>query len=90
LALDELGFEVFQIVIVETELPFQSPIGHPAAAPEQVHDLVEQGIKVHRLLPMPMRRAEDGVGIGKTTRAQLYPRGVTKESRKSSEPVTLR
>jgi hypothetical protein len=30
-----------------------------------------------------MRRIEDGMGIRKATRAQLYPREVTKESRKS-------
>ena len=41
-------------------------------------------------LPMPMRRAEDGVGIGKAIRAPLYRRWVTKESRKSWERVTQR
>ena len=39
-------------------------------------------------LPMPMRRAEDGVGIGKAVRAYLYRRWLTKESRKSWERVT--
>src|SRR5262249_12568189 len=35
--------------------------------------------------PLPMRRAADSVGIGKATGAELYPREVTKESKKSCE-----
>jgi len=35
-----------------------------------------------------MRRAEDGVGIGKAIRTLLYPREVTKESKNSWERVT--
>src|SRR5712691_9561953 len=41
-------------------------------------------------LPRPMRRAEDGVGMGKTVRAYVDRTWVTKESRKSWEHVTLR
>src|SRR4029434_10646995 len=33
-------------------------------------------------LPRLMLHAEDSVGLGKVTRAQLYPREVTKESEK--------
>ena len=37
---------------------------------------------------MPMRRAEDGVGMDKAVRAYVYPTWLTKESRKSWEHVT--
>src|SRR5262249_50372283 len=78
LALDKLGFEIFQIVVIETELPFQGPIGHPVAAPEQVHDLVEQGIKVHHPSSQPMPKGtslSEGTSyqnlvVGSTGRAQ--------------------
>ena len=37
---------------------------------------------------MPMRRAEDGVGIGKAVRAYVYRTWVTKESLKYGMHVT--
>ena len=40
--------------------------------------------------PMPMRRAEDGVGIGQAVQAHAYRTWLTKESRKYWERVTQR
>ena len=37
---------------------------------------------------MPMRRAEDGVGIGKAARAYVYRIWLTEKSQKSWERVT--
>jgi hypothetical protein len=39
---------------------------------------------------MPMRRAEDSVGMGQAVRAHLYRTALPKESRKSWERVTQR
>src|SRR5215831_21056149 len=39
-------------------------------------------------LPIPMRRAADGVGMGKAVWAHVYRRWLTKESRKSWACVT--
>ena len=47
----EFFFQVFQRRVIEVELSFEHAIGHALTTPEQVNDLVEQGIKVHRALP---------------------------------------
>jgi hypothetical protein len=41
----EFFFQVFQHRVIEVELSFERAIGHALTTPEQVNDLVEQGIK---------------------------------------------
>jgi hypothetical protein len=37
--------------IIKVELPFERAIGGTLTAPEQVNNMVEDGIKIHLLLP---------------------------------------
>jgi hypothetical protein len=48
LALDELGFQIFQIRVIEIELPLEGPIGQAPPALEHVYRLVEDLLKGHR------------------------------------------
>jgi hypothetical protein len=47
LGLDELGLEIFEVVIVQVELPFEGAIGHAASALEHGHRLVQDLFKGH-------------------------------------------
>jgi hypothetical protein len=47
LALDELGFQIFQICIVELELPLEGAIGQAPPALEHGYRLVEDHLKGH-------------------------------------------
>jgi hypothetical protein len=49
LGIDELDFEVLQILIVEVEAPFERSIGYAPLALEQVEHLGQDVIKRHRL-----------------------------------------
>jgi hypothetical protein len=48
---EEFFLQVFQRRVIEVELPFERAVGDALTASEQVNDLVEHGIKVHRCLP---------------------------------------
>ena len=63
----EFFFQVFQCRVIEVELSFERAIGHALTTPEQVNDLVEQGIKVHRALPSTTR---EGMSLNNGTSYQ--------------------
>ncbi len=91
LALDEFVLQIFQGRVVELELPFEGADRSGArGAGAWRSPGRESPQRSSPTLPMPMRRAEDGVGMGEAVRAHLYRRWVTKESRKSWERVTQR
>jgi hypothetical protein len=48
LALDEFGFQIFQIRVVELELPLEGAIGQAPSALEHGYRLVEDLLKGHR------------------------------------------
>ena len=48
LALDQFGFQIFQICIVELELPLEGAIGQAPPALEHGYRLVEDLLKGHR------------------------------------------
>ena len=52
---EEFVLQVVQRRIIEVELSFEQAIGNAFTAPEQVHNLVEYGVKVQRLLPSTLR-----------------------------------
>jgi hypothetical protein len=47
LGLDDLGFEIFEDIVVEIELPFERPVGHTSSALEDGKNLVEYVIEIH-------------------------------------------
>jgi hypothetical protein len=47
LGLDDLGFEIFEEIVVEIELPFERPVGHTSSALEDGKNLVEYVIEIH-------------------------------------------
>ena len=47
LALDEFGFQIFQIGVIELELPLEGAVGQAPAAPEHGYRLVEDSLKGH-------------------------------------------
>jgi hypothetical protein len=51
----ECFFQVFQYRAIEVELSIEGAIDHVLMTPEQVNDVVEQGIKVYRALPSTTR-----------------------------------
>jgi hypothetical protein len=53
----EFFLQVFQRRIIEVKLSFERAIGNALTASEQVNNLVEQGIKVHRALLLLRVRA---------------------------------
>ena len=82
LPLDEFDFHIFQIRVIELEMPLEGAIGQASPALEHGYRLVQDLLKGHRAtLPMPMRRAEDGVGIGKAVRVYVDRTWSTKESK---------
>ena len=46
MALNEFGFQIFQIRVIETELPLERPIGQSPPALEYGYRLVEDLLKV--------------------------------------------
>src|SRR5262249_34922003 len=63
LSLDEFGCQIFQIRLIEIELPLEGAIGQAPPALEHGQRFVENLFKGHRHPPLPLRRAEDGVGM---------------------------
>ncbi len=48
--LDDFNFQIFKIRIIQAKLSFEGLVGHPAALPEEIQDLIEKLIKVHHAL----------------------------------------
>jgi hypothetical protein len=69
LALDDFGFQIFQIRIVELELPLEGAIGQAPPALEHGYRLVEDLLKGHRI-PSLCR-----CGVRKTVYALARPLG---------------
>ena len=44
---DEFVFDGLQRLLIQCELDFQRPLGHPAALLEELHDLSKHRIEVH-------------------------------------------
>jgi hypothetical protein len=82
LALDEFGFHIFQIRVIELELPLEGAIGQAPPALEHRYRLVEDLLKGHSPLALQMRHAEDGVRIGDIARMHVYHTWLTKKSQK--------
>ncbi len=47
LGLDKLGLEIFEVVIIEIELPFEGTIGHAASTLEHGNGLIQKLLKGH-------------------------------------------
>jgi hypothetical protein len=45
---EKIFFQVFQRRVIQAKLPFERAISEALTAPEQVNDLVQHRIKVHR------------------------------------------
>jgi hypothetical protein len=45
--LDDLGLQIFQVVVIEGKPSLQGPVGHPAFALEEVEDLPQDFIERH-------------------------------------------
>ena len=91
LALDEFVLQIFELLVIELELPLEGA-GRSGARDAGAWRSPGRGSpqRSSPTLPRPMRRAEDGVGMGKAVRAYVYRTWLTKESRKSWEHVTQR
>ena len=73
LARDEFVLQIVQGRIIELELPLEGAVGQASAPLEHGHRLVENLLKGHRRPSLvPMRRAEDGVGMGQGRSGYLY------------------
>jgi hypothetical protein len=49
--MDDLVFEDFQLLIIETKLEFEGSIGHASSTAEQVYDPIEHCVKIHHDTP---------------------------------------
>jgi hypothetical protein len=47
LGVDEFGFEIFQVSVIEAKLPLQCPVRHALTLAEEVNNLIENRVKVH-------------------------------------------
>jgi hypothetical protein len=45
--LDDFGLQISEVRVVEVELALEGPIRHPATAPEQLDDMVQDLIERH-------------------------------------------
>ena len=68
------GLPNFEIGIVHPTLALEGSLRHTASAPEQVNDLVEQGVKVHFPSPQPVRK---GPSLSEGTSYQNPAEGAT-------------
>src|SRR5256885_10155335 len=89
--IQEFILQIVEVGVIEVEASFQRTVGDTSLTFEQFECLGEDFIEGHcHPSSMPMRRAEDSVGIGKAIRAYVYRTELPKESRKSWERVTQR
>src|SRR5262249_22248106 len=47
LRLNDFGFQVREVGLVETELPLQRPVGHPSAATQHLDGLIQHLLECH-------------------------------------------
>ena len=88
LALNEFVLQIFQIGVIELELPLEGAVDQALRRWSMAIAWSRISSKVIAHSPLLMRRAEDGVRMGKTIRAHLYRTWLTKKSGKSWERMT--
>jgi hypothetical protein len=57
LCVDEFGFEILQVSVIEAKLPLQCPVRYTLPLAEEVNNLIEESVKVH-LVPSCLCRGE--------------------------------
>ena len=64
LGVDEFGFEILQVGVIAAKLPLQGPIRHALPLAQQVHDLIEERVKVHRIPAKQLAKNGNRTGLG--------------------------